>query len=129
MLQNLLYLLDRVIRSKSHKLRKENEYIWFCPFCNHYKPKLQINLISEKWHCWVCNAKGRSLFHLFQKLNSSKSEKITQTAKAISFKGGVIIGGRKYVLISQINATTKRPIINGLFFENILNIFSGRRLK
>ena len=74
MLQNLVYLLDRVIRSKSQKLRKENEYIWFCPFCNHYKPKLQINLISEKWHCWVCNAKGRSLFYLFQKLNSSKSE-------------------------------------------------------
>ena len=74
MLQNLLYLLDRVIRSKSHKLRKEDEYIWFCPFCNHYKPKLQINLVSEKWHCWVCNAKGRSLFHLFRKLNSSKSE-------------------------------------------------------
>ena len=74
MSQKLLYLLDRVIRSKSHKLRKENEYIWFCPFCNHYKPKLQINLISEKWHCWVCNAKGRSLFQLFKKLNSSTSE-------------------------------------------------------
>ena len=74
MLQNLVYLLDRVIRSKSHKLRKENEYIWFCPFCNHYKPKLQINLISEKWHCWVCNAKGRSLFQLFKKINSSTSE-------------------------------------------------------
>ena len=74
MLQNLLYLLDRVIRSKSHKLRKENEYIWFCPFCNHYKPKLQINLVSEKWHCWVCDVKGRSLFQLFKKLNSSTTE-------------------------------------------------------
>ena len=40
-----------------------------CPFCSHHKKKLQINLVSHKWHCWVCDAKGRSITILVNKLN------------------------------------------------------------
>ena len=65
----IVYLLDRVIGSKGQKLKKQNEYMYWSPFVSHHKPKLQINIITGKWHCWVSNAGGHNLFQLFKKLN------------------------------------------------------------
>ena len=49
--------------------------VWHkCPFCKHPRNKLSVNLISEKWHCWHCNAKGRKLFVLLRKLNATKTQ-------------------------------------------------------
>jgi DNA primase len=50
-----------------------NNYAYHCPFCQHHKPKLEVNLVPNSkgenfWHCWVCNAKGKSLLGLFKKL-------------------------------------------------------------
>ena len=50
---------------------KGPELIFYCPFCNHYKRKLQVNVDTQQWHCWVCDAKGRSLFVLLKKLKVS----------------------------------------------------------
>jgi len=68
-MNNLLSLLSVVIGNPGRNVRKENEHIFFCPFCSHYKPKLQVNLVSQFWHCWVCDSKGRTLKQLFYKLN------------------------------------------------------------
>ena len=70
-MNNLLSLLSVVIGNPGRNVRKENEHIFFCPFCNHYKPKLQVNLASQFWHCWVCDSKGRRLYQLFKKLNAT----------------------------------------------------------
>ena len=51
---------------------KGPELIFYCPFCDHHKRKLQINIDSQNWHCWVCDAKGRSVFTLAKKLNAPK---------------------------------------------------------
>ena len=51
---------------------KNGEAGYFCPFCNHYKKKLQVNFISEVFHCWVCNTKGRSIATLLSKSNAPK---------------------------------------------------------
>jgi DNA primase len=48
---------------------KGNEQAHHCPFCNHHKKKLQINLDTQRWHCWVCDSKGRSIASLLRKLN------------------------------------------------------------
>jgi DNA primase len=48
---------------------KGNEQAHHCPFCNHHKKKLQINLDTQRWHCWVCDSKGRSIAGLLRKLN------------------------------------------------------------
>ena len=42
-------------------------YSYHCPFCNHRKPKLEINFRENEeglnnWHCWVCNRKGKTVF-------------------------------------------------------------------
>lgn len=58
-----------------------NDNIAFhCPFCHHHKPKLEINLSLQHWHCWVCNASGRKISILYRKLNVAR-EKIAQIVK------------------------------------------------
>jgi DNA primase len=48
---------------------KGNEQAHLCPFCHHHKKKLQVNLETQKWHCWVCDAKGSRISSLLRKLN------------------------------------------------------------
>ena len=74
MINNIVYLLDRVIGNKGRKLSKLNEYIYFSPFISHYKPKLQVNLKSQKWHCWVSDQGGHSFYQLFKKLNATQQQ-------------------------------------------------------
>ena len=70
----IVYLLDRVIGSKGQKLKKPNEYMYWSPFVVHHKPKLRVNIITGKWHCWVSNAGGHNLFQLFKKLNATNDQ-------------------------------------------------------
>ena len=69
-MNKLIHLLERTLNSRSKKLTKQDEYMFFSPFVSHYKPKLQINMSSQKWHCWVSNQGGYSLYSLFKKINA-----------------------------------------------------------
>ena len=53
---------------------KGNEQVHHCPFCHHHKKKLQVNVETQYWHCWVCDSKGRSIQSLLRKLNVERSE-------------------------------------------------------
>ena len=66
----LLSLINSVL-PKDGIEAKGPELIFYCPFCNHYKRKLQVNVDTQQWHCWVCDVKGRSLFVLLKKLKVS----------------------------------------------------------
>lgn len=46
------------------------ESIHRCPFCKHSKKKLQIEIETQYWHCWICNSKGRSIISLLNKINT-----------------------------------------------------------
>jgi DNA primase len=65
-------LLESVL-GKSKTTNKDN-VAFFCPFCHHTKRKLEINLVLQHWHCWVCNASGKKLVTLFKKLNVDKDK-------------------------------------------------------
>ena len=69
-MNKLIHLLERTLNSRSKKLTKQDEYMFFSPFVSHYKPKLQINMSSQKWHCWVSNRGGHSLYSLFKRINA-----------------------------------------------------------
>ena len=56
---------------KSYQM-KNGEHAFHCPFCNHHKKKLQVNLETQKWHCWVCNAGGHKIGILLRKINAPK---------------------------------------------------------
>ena len=69
-MNKLIHLLERTLNSRCKKLTKQDEYMFYSPFVSHYKPKLQINMSSQKWHCWVSNQGGHSLYSLFKKINA-----------------------------------------------------------
>ena len=48
-----------------------DEAAFYCPFCKHHKQKLQINLLSGKCHCWVCDISSYNIPQLLRKLNIS----------------------------------------------------------
>jgi len=73
------------------KQLKNDEYIFYCPACNHYKRKLQVNISSDLqkagyWHCWVCEdinaTKGKTFKALFRKFHASQ-EQMEKLSKAI----------------------------------------------
>jgi len=70
-MNKIVNLLNRVLNSNGTKLRKQDEYLYWSPFISHHKPKLQINVQNQNWHCWVSNVGGRNLFQLFKKVGAS----------------------------------------------------------
>ena len=66
----LIQLIDKVLNSKGQSLSKTNEYMWWSPFITHHKPKLQVNIQTGKWHCWVSNQGGHNLYQLFKKVGA-----------------------------------------------------------
>jgi len=63
---------------KSHK-RSRGNHAFSCPFCNHRKPKLEINFATNEegqnpWECWVCQTRGRTIRSLLYQLKVPKEE-------------------------------------------------------
>jgi DNA primase len=83
----LVGLLDSVLGKGSPTAR--GNYAYKCPFCSHHKKKLEINMVptakgENPWHCWVCDAKGKTLVGLFKKLKVDK-EKIFELKSTLGF--------------------------------------------
>lgn len=64
--QRVLSILQTALGS--YQTHKDNEYAFNCPFCHHHKKKLQVNIKSQKFHCWVCDASGVRIKSLLRKL-------------------------------------------------------------
>ena len=99
--QLLVTLVNSVLGSG--KATARNNYAYHCPFCNHHKPKLEVNLTENRegknpWHCWACDVRGTTIYNLFKQLKveagklselsslvkTSKSIKETQSTTTIS---------------------------------------------
>ena len=99
--QLLVTLVNSVLGSG--KATARNNYAYHCPFCNHHKPKLEVNLTENRegknpWHCWACNVRGTTVYNLFKQLKveagkftelkslvkTSKSIKETQVVSSVS---------------------------------------------
>lgn len=65
--QSVINILDDVLGVGTSM--KNDEQAHYCPFCHHHKKKLQINLKTQKWHCWVCDAKGKRIQRLLKRLH------------------------------------------------------------
>jgi DNA primase len=70
----LVNLVDSVLGAGKRTSRGNQAY--HCPFCNHHKPKLEINFDTtspnyQKFACWVCGKKGKKILNLFKHLEVS----------------------------------------------------------
>ena len=89
--QLLVTLVNSVLGSG--KATARNNYAYHCPFCNHHKPKLEVNLTENKegknpWHCWACDVRGTTIYSLFKQLKVagdkfSELSSLVKTSKSI----------------------------------------------
>ena len=104
------------ILGKSHKRARDN-YAFHCPFCNHRKPKLEINMHTNEegknpWECWVCQTKGRTIRSLLYQLKTPKDQaseilKYLPKGSFIEFKGLSIIElPKEYQLLYNSSTTS-----------------------
>jgi DNA primase len=106
------------------KRTSKGNLAYHCKFCNHHKPKLEINLTDSpngenKWNCWVCGKKGKTIKSLFKQLNIL-SENYIELNKLIKITGPYQEQLTKYKTISlpseykKIYDYPKKQIINYL---------------
>jgi len=50
--------------------RSNEEYLFSCPFCKHYKRKLSINIAKGKFKCWICDSHGKSIYYLIRRFGN-----------------------------------------------------------
>ena len=79
--QLLLYEIEKNLGQSKHT--SNSNYSFHCPKCkeshpqHYHKKKLEIDIISEKFNCWICGFKGKSLSQLYKslKLDTKNLEK------------------------------------------------------
>lgn len=81
----LVNLVNSLLGAGKRTARGNQAY--HCPFCNHHKPKLEINFTENKqghnpWHCWVCNKQGKTLRSLFKQVKAS-AEQFSELKKLV----------------------------------------------
>jgi len=83
---SLIALLESVLNKS--KTTSNNNIAFNCPFCHHHKKKMEIDIVTQYWHCWTCNAAGRKLAILFRKLNvqREKISKLIQLVDEVEYK-------------------------------------------
>ena len=99
----IVSLLNRVLKSQGQQLTKEDEYMYWSPFVAHHKPKLQVNVKSGKWHCWVSGEGGHNFFQLFKKVKATKKHYDELKELSVDFVS------YKYVPDTKTNKEVKLP--------------------
>ena len=65
------------------------EYIFYCPRCEHHKKKLSINIDKNAFKCWVCGLSGRNIYRLIKSYGTYTDKKkwyrLTQQVEIESF--------------------------------------------
>jgi DNA primase len=90
--QSLVTLVNSVLGTG--KATSRGNYAYNCPICKHHKPKLEINMTEDakgenRWHCWVCNARGKKLYQLFKVIEISP-EILSELKTITKYTGPVV---------------------------------------
>ena len=47
--------------------RSNDEHLFACPYCKHYKKKLSVNIEKNVYKCWICETIGRDIRRLVRR--------------------------------------------------------------
>jgi len=68
----VLAIINEVMGQNAVVRKHGSQAVYFCPFCNHYKRKLEVNLETGLYHCWVCDVKGKSFGSFLRKMKAPR---------------------------------------------------------
>ena len=53
-----------------------DEFLFHCPYCEHRKRKMSINVSKGFWKCWTCDTRGKNIYRIVRKFGtlSQKSQ-------------------------------------------------------
>lgn len=125
--------------------KKDSNYAFHCPFCNHHKQKLEVDLDTGLWNCWVCHTKGKGISYLLKKMRAGKDDihKIktyeNYSNKVFDFSEHIITLPDNFSLLSDSKDSAIAKVCfdylfsRGLSYEDILRykigyIFSGKNI-
>jgi len=132
MINQLLVTLINSVLGTGKKTARGN-MAYHCPYCNHHKPKLEINFTENKegvnpWHCWVCDKKGKSIIPLLYQFKASP-EKIAEAKSLVKdvspgyikeVKSNFLKLPKEYInLATNNNSILRKHAINYLKQRNI----------
>ena len=86
----LVNLVNNALGQGKRTARGNQAYT--CPFCNHHKPKLEVNFTENSegknpWACWTCGKKGQTIRSLFKQ--SQQSPEFIAQLKPLVKTGGI----------------------------------------
>lgn len=103
-----------------------------CPFCHHRKRKLQINLITQEYHCWVCNAKGKGIGKLLRRIGGSGTDikKIVSIYGDgyISYNGPVNDYGSLLKLPEEFKSMVRSPKSIDIIYNQAKSYLNKRKI-
>jgi len=102
-----------------YKKTSDSNVAFICPFCNHPKKKLEVNISKNDtkmgyWHCWVCGEGGHHLANLFKKLDYNQN---------------IISDLYKLVSNNKSNAIYVKSDIDSIFTNNHKTLVFNRDFK
>ena len=50
------------------------EQLFHCPFCNHHKMKMSVNVDKSAFKCWICDKSGRDLGYLVRRFGTRQDK-------------------------------------------------------
>ena len=114
------------------KSTSKGNFAYHCPFCNHHKPKLEVNLSENEkgehpWHCWVCDKRGKSLVKLF-KLIEATTEKINELKSLVKYTSGVetVVVDKKVELPKEFKSLSNQ--YNSLAYKHAISYLKRRQV-
>jgi len=66
-----------------------DEHLFFCPYCEHDKRKMSINVDKNVYKCWVCDTSGRNIRRIVRRFGNYKQlqdwDELTSTVNLSGF--------------------------------------------
>jgi transcription elongation factor Elf1 len=56
-----------------HSYQSGHEHLFYCPFCDHHKMKLSVNVDKSVFKCWICDKSGHDLGYLVRKFGTRQN--------------------------------------------------------
>jgi len=89
-----------------------NEYLYFCPKCNHHKRKLSVNLEKNAFKCWICGYRSKSILSLIKSFGSQQL-----LDKWIAITGEIDFSFEKQSIKSRLLDGQKQEIKKGEYIQ------------